>query len=116
MILEEFVESGVRVIFAYMPVWEMFFSMHVIAGPEHHLERERWLRNLEEEQGELTGRIRELGGSDRRVESGDRFGFLAPNEIDGNSGSIVLSAKDEYYSVERDGETSEQSIVGGGAG
>ena len=54
MVLNEFNTEGVKVSFVYMPSWEMFMSMHVLAVPEHHLERRRWYQRIEKEHGNLV--------------------------------------------------------------
>ena len=54
MVLNEFNTEGVKVSFVYMPSWEMFMSMHVLAVPEHHLERRRWYQRIKKEHGNLV--------------------------------------------------------------
>ena len=58
MILETFESQGVQVHVSYAPVWELCFSLHVLAQPEHHLYREKWARKTEAADPELTRRIR----------------------------------------------------------
>lgn len=60
MIIDTFQEGELEVIFSYMPVWEMFFSMHVLAGPSHHKERRHWVESIEQKQPGLVGEIRRL--------------------------------------------------------
>ncbi len=36
MILDMFYEENTKVVVSYLPIWEFFFSMHVLANPEHH--------------------------------------------------------------------------------
>lgn len=60
MVLDEFEQEGVRVVFSYLPVWELFFSMHVLAGPQHHQMRRQWVKRMEEKNGELIKEIRQL--------------------------------------------------------
>lgn len=60
MVLNEFNAEGVKVSFVYMPSWEMFMSMHVLAVPEHHLERRRWYQRIEKEHGNLVEKIRKM--------------------------------------------------------
>ena len=35
MILDMFSEEDIKVVVSYLPVWEFFFSMHVLSNPEH---------------------------------------------------------------------------------
>lgn len=44
MVLDMFRYEGVEVVVSYFPVWEMFFSMHVLSNPEHHLTRRKSVR------------------------------------------------------------------------
>ena len=60
MITDIIEESGVEVIFSYSPAWEMFFSMHVLSGPDHHISRRKWRRAAEKKHPELAERIRNL--------------------------------------------------------
>lgn len=60
MITDIIEESGVEVIFSYSPAWEMFFSMHVLSGPDHHISRRKWWRAAEKKHPELVERIRNL--------------------------------------------------------
>lgn len=34
MILDMFSEEDIKVVVSYLPVWEFFFSMHVLSNPE----------------------------------------------------------------------------------
>ncbi|MDC0797519.1 hypothetical protein [Coprococcus comes] len=47
MVLDMFRYEGVEVVVSYFPVWEMFFSMHVLSNPEHHLTRRKWVEAKE---------------------------------------------------------------------
>lgn len=60
MVLNELNTEGVKVSFVYMPSWEMFMSMHVLAVPEHHLERMGWYQRIEKEHGNLVEKIRKM--------------------------------------------------------
>lgn len=60
MILDTFCEEDTEVVFSYLPVWEMFFSMHVLSEPEHHISRKNWIEAKEREFPELVHRIKEL--------------------------------------------------------
>lgn len=59
MIIDTYYEQDMEIVFSYMPVWEMFASMHVLSRPEHHQERSNWVANVEQRHGEL---VRELRG------------------------------------------------------
>ncbi len=61
MILDTFYEENTEIIFSYLPAWEMFFSMHVLANPEHHASRKNWALEKEKSFPELVARIKELG-------------------------------------------------------
>lgn len=61
MVLDRFWEDNVEIVFAYMPAWEMFFSMHVLADSDHHLYRKRWAKRICEREPGLYSRIIELG-------------------------------------------------------
>ncbi|MDO4313064.1 MAG: metalloregulator ArsR/SmtB family transcription factor [Eubacteriales bacterium] len=61
MIVDQFCEGDTEVIFSYLPVWEMFFSMHVLANPEHHTSRRKWTESKEKSFPELVKEIRRLG-------------------------------------------------------
>lgn len=58
MILDRVKSGKVNVVISYLPVWEFCFSMHVLAEPEHHIYREKWVRKMEEKFPELIDRIR----------------------------------------------------------
>lgn len=60
MIADVFYENQTEIVFSYLPAWEMFFSMHVLANPEHHGARLRWAKRVEEDFPLLTREIREL--------------------------------------------------------
>lgn len=60
MITDIIEESGVEVIFSYSPAWEMFFSMHVLSGPDHHVSRRKWRQSVEKKNPELAERVRNL--------------------------------------------------------
>ena len=60
MITDIIDESGVEVIFSYSPAWEMFFSMHVLSGPDHHVSRRKWRQSVEKKNPELAERVRNL--------------------------------------------------------
>lgn len=60
MILDKIEEGGIEVMFSYFPVWEMFFSMHVIAQPDHHMGRRKWLQAVDKKNPRLTEEIRTL--------------------------------------------------------
>lgn len=62
MILDIFYEKNTEVVVSYLPVWELFFSMHVLSNPEHHPARKRWAKTKEARFPALTGQIRALGG------------------------------------------------------
>lgn len=47
-----------EVFFTYMPAWEMFFSMHVLARPEHHESRKRWVEEKEQSFPNIVEDIR----------------------------------------------------------
>lgn len=61
MVLDTFYEENIEIVFSYLPIWEMFFSMHVLSNPEHHISRKKWSEIKEKEFPELVKRIRELG-------------------------------------------------------
>lgn len=61
MVLDMFDSENTRIVFSYLPAWEMFFSMHVLAHPEHHVSRRKWVEAKEKQFPELIGEIRELG-------------------------------------------------------
>lgn len=58
MIIDRFESNLGEIIFTYMPVWEMFFSMHVLANPEHHGTRKSWVEKIENEFPEIVSRLR----------------------------------------------------------
>lgn len=60
MILDRFLQGDTEVVFSYLPVWELFFSMHVLANPEHHASRRKWAEEKERRFPELVRDIREL--------------------------------------------------------
>lgn len=60
MVIDTYWEGNLEIIFSYMPVWEMFFSMHVLSRPEHHQERQNWAANAGRRHGELVRDIRRL--------------------------------------------------------
>ncbi len=60
MVIDTFYENGTKIIFSYFPAWEMFFSMHVLANPEHHGTRKKWVDEKEKQFPELVKKIREL--------------------------------------------------------
>lgn len=60
MILDTFFYEGTKFIISYSAVWELFFSMHVLANPEHHTSRKKWAKLKEEEYPDLIKEIREL--------------------------------------------------------
>lgn len=61
MVLDIFSDSDTEVTVSYLPAWELFFSMHVLCNPAHHLSRKKWVETKEREFPELTGQIRLLG-------------------------------------------------------
>lgn len=60
MIVDRFYQGDTEVVFSYLPVWELFFSMHVLSNPEHHASRRNWVKEKERRFPELVGEIREL--------------------------------------------------------
>lgn len=60
MVLDKFEDDNVEVVFVYLPVWEMFFSMHVLADSEHHLYRRRWAKRISEKEPDLVKSIIDL--------------------------------------------------------
>ena len=60
MILDMFFEDDTKVVVSYLPVWEFFFSMHVLSNPEHHVSRQKWVQAKEQSFPDLVGEIREL--------------------------------------------------------
>lgn len=60
MILDVFYQNETEITVSYLPVWEMFFSMHVLAVPEHHMTRQKWAATKEERFPELVEEIRAL--------------------------------------------------------
>lgn len=60
MIIDKIEEIGIEVMFSYFPAWEMFFSMHVLAQPDHHMGRRKWSHAVEEKNPRLTEEIRDL--------------------------------------------------------
>lgn len=61
MILDIFYEETAEIVVSYHPVWELFFSMHVLSNPEHHLSRKKWARENEAHFPDLIKQIRSLG-------------------------------------------------------
>ena len=55
-----FFYEDTKVVVSYLPVWEMFFSMHVLAEPAHHVSRRKWSEAKKHHFPELTNAIREL--------------------------------------------------------
>lgn len=60
MILDMFSEEDIKVVVSYLPVWEFFFSMHVLSNPEHHVSRQKWVQSKEKCLPELVKEIRNL--------------------------------------------------------
>lgn len=58
MILDQLQSEGVDVVVSYLPIWELCFSMHVLAEPDHHIYREKWVERMEARFPELVDRIR----------------------------------------------------------
>ena len=54
MILDMFSEEDIKVVVSYLPVWEFFFSMHVLSNPEHHVSRQKWMQSKEQCLPELV--------------------------------------------------------------
>lgn len=85
MVLDVFREENIKVVFSYLPVWEMFFSMHVLANPEHHTARRKWVETKEKKFSELVRRIRELSGltnSWNIIIDSDKWGRIRQMDID----------------------------------
>lgn len=61
LILDIFSENKMEIVISYLPVWEMFFSMHVLANSEHHTSRTKWSSAKGHENPELVNNIKELG-------------------------------------------------------
>lgn len=61
MVLDIFYHEHTEIVVSYLPVWEMFFSMHVLSNPVHHAARKNWAGSVEKNFPELTERIKELG-------------------------------------------------------
>ena len=60
MILDMCSEEDIKVVVSYLPVWEFFFSMHVLSNPEHHVSRQKWVQSKEQCLPELVKEIRNL--------------------------------------------------------
>lgn len=60
MVLDMFYEENTKVVVSYLPVWEFFFSMHVLANPEHHVSRKKWVYAKEVAFPDIINEIREL--------------------------------------------------------
>ena len=60
MVLDMFYEENTKVVVSYLPVWEFFFSMHVLANPEHHVSRKKWVYAKEVAFPDVINEIREL--------------------------------------------------------
>lgn len=60
MILDIIENEDVEVVFSYLPVWEMFFSMHVLSNPEHHAHRGKWIESESKRAPELVEKIKGL--------------------------------------------------------
>lgn len=60
MILDTFFHESTKVVISYSPIWELFFSMHVLSNPEHHVSRKKWAESKEKEDSELIKEVREL--------------------------------------------------------
>ena len=60
MILDMFCEEDTKVVVSYLPVWEFFFSMHVLSNSEHHVSRQKWVQSKEQCLPELVKEIRNL--------------------------------------------------------
>lgn len=121
MILDRFDSENTKIVFSYLPAWEMFFSMHVLANPEHHAARKKWAEAKEKHFPELTGEIREYGeltdswifviDSDkwseiRQMEIPELLSFFRKKNIyEWNewvkcpAGSMSISQRDEILSV-----------------
>lgn len=60
MILDMFYDENTKVVVSYLPVWEFFFSMHVLANPEHHVTRKKWVQAKEETVPDIVKEVRKL--------------------------------------------------------
>lgn len=60
MVLDMFYEENTKVVVSYLPVWEFFFSMHVLVNPEHHVSRKKWVYAKEVAFPDVINEIREL--------------------------------------------------------
>ena len=60
MILDMFCEEDTKIVVSYLPVWEFFFSMHVLSNPEHHVSRKKWVQSKEQFFPELVKEIRTM--------------------------------------------------------
>lgn len=60
MILDIFNDENTKVVVSYLPVWEFFFSMHVLSKPEHHISRQKWVLSNEQRYPEIVKKIRDL--------------------------------------------------------
>lgn len=84
MILDIFDENGIEIIVSYLPVWEMFFSMHVLSNPEHHITRKKWTEAKEREFPYLVEKIRgfgELTDTWNLIIDSDKWGEVRQMEI-----------------------------------
>ena len=127
MILDTYEDSdNTEVLFSYLPAWEMFFSMHVLADWDHHMYRRRWAERIYGKEPKLVERIAGLGeitdkwnfvidapwwGQIRQMEIGEILSFLQKkniyqwNEMIGYTGrKMDIAARDavvrtlkEYY-------------------
>ena len=61
MVLDMFDSENTKIVFSYLPAWEMFFSMHVLAHPEHHGSRRKWVEAKEQNFPKLIEEIRKFG-------------------------------------------------------
>lgn len=60
MVLDTFFYENTKVIVSYSSAWEMFFSMHVLSDPEHHVSRKNWIEAKEKCYPDLVKELREL--------------------------------------------------------
>lgn len=59
MFLDVLEENNIEAVFSYSPVWEMFFSMHVLSRPDHHVNRAKWRAAQERNHSELVKELRD---------------------------------------------------------
>lgn len=93
MVLDIFYHGNAEIVFSYLPVWEMYFSMHVLSNPAHHVSRKNWAESIEKNFPELAERIKVLGSitnSWNMIIDSDKWGEVRQMEINEMISQMIL--------------------------